>query len=148
MRVSLFVAFFLFGAGATNAGAQGFGVTGLLPFNEKCASCHVNPEPGSRAPTRAQLGGRAPEAILATMTSGAMAPMAVGLSEAQMRSIAEYVAGRSFGTATAGPASMMKGQCAAKPLGNPMEGAGWNGWGVDKSNSRFQPAAAAGLTPA
>lgn len=148
MRVSLFVAFVLFGAGATNAGAQGFGVTGLLPFNEKCASCHVDPAPGSRAPTRAQLGGRAPEAILATMTSGAMAPMAVGLSEAQMRSIAEYVAGRSFGTATAGPASMMKGQCAAKPLGNPMEGAGWNGWGVDKSNSRFQPAAAAGLTPA
>jgi polyvinyl alcohol dehydrogenase (cytochrome) len=148
MRLTLFVAFVLFGAGATNAGAQGFGVTGLLPFNEKCASCHVNPEPGSRAPTRGQLVGRAPEAILATMTSGAMAPMAVGLSEAQMRSIAEYVSGRSFGTATAGPASMMKNQCAAKPLGNPMEGAGWNGWGVDKANSRFQPAAAAGLTPA
>lgn len=148
MRLPLLVALIvLFGSGS-NAAAQGFGVGGLLPFNEKCASCHVNPEPGSRAPTRAQLQGQAPEAILAAMTTGGMAPMASGLSEGQMRAIAEYVSGRSFGTAAAGHASTMKNQCSAKPLGNPLEGPGWNGWGVDKANSRFQTAAAAGLTSA
>ncbi len=146
MRMPLFFALALIAAGASNAAAQGFGVGGLLPFNEKCASCHVDPAPGSRAPTRAQLLGQPPEAILAAMTTGSMAPMASSLSEGQMRAIAEYVAGRSFGTAKAGDASTMKNQCAPKPLGNPMEGPGWNGWGVDTANSRFQTAAAAGLT--
>src|SRR5688500_19991533 len=38
------------------------------------------------------------------------------------------------------------GQCtSARPLGNPLQGAVWNGWGVDASNSRFQSAQAAGL---
>ena len=148
MRVSLVLLCVVVIVGASNAAAQGFGVSGLLPFTDKCASCHVNPEPGSRAPTRAQLQGRAPEAILSAITTGSMAPMASGLTEAQMRAIAEYVSGRSFGTATAGHASTMKNQCAAKPLGNPLDGPGWNGWGADKSNTRFQPAAAAGLTAA
>ncbi|MDP2053410.1 MAG: PQQ-binding-like beta-propeller repeat protein [Acidobacteriota bacterium] len=148
MRMPLFVALALIAAGASNATAQGFGVGGLLPFNEKCASCHVDPAPGSRAPTQAQLLGQPPETILAAMTTGSMAPMASGLSEGQLRAIAEYVSGRSFGTAKAGDASTMKNQCAPRPLGNPMEGPGWNGWGVDTANSRFQTAAAAGLTAA
>ncbi len=147
MRLSLFVVI-LVTALASHAAAQGFGVGGLLPFNEKCASCHVAPAPGSRAPTRAQLLGQPPEAILAAMTTGSMAPMASGLSEGQLRAIAEYVSGRAFGTAKAGDAATMKNQCAPQPLGNPMAGPGWNGWGVDTANSRFQPAAAAGLTAA
>lgn len=138
----------MFIAVTATASAQGFGVNGLLPFNQKCASCHVNPEPGSRAPTRAQLQGRSPEALLEVITTGGMAPMAEGLTVAQKRAIAEYLSGRSFGTATAGHASTMKSQCAAKPLGNPLAGPGWNGWGVDKANTRFQPTAAAGLTAA
>lgn len=148
MRMPLIAALILVAAGASNATAQGFGVGGLLPFNEKCASCHVDPAPGSRAPTRAQLLGQPPEAILAALTTGSMAPMASGLSEGQLRAIAEYVSGRAFGTAKAGDAATMKNQCAPKPLGNPMAGPGWNGWGVDTANSRFQPAAAAGLTAA
>lgn len=130
------------------AAAQNFGVGGLLPFEQKCGSCHIKPEAGSRAPSREQLQGQPPETILAAMTTGGMAPMAVGLTEPQMRAIAEYVSGRNFGTAAAGDAALMKNQCAAKPLGNPLLGPAWNGWGVDKANTRFQPAAAAGLTAA
>ena len=38
------------------------------------------------------------------------------------------------------------GMCAAaRPIGNPLNGAAWNGWGVDPTNGRFQPARAAGL---
>jgi polyvinyl alcohol dehydrogenase (cytochrome) len=36
-------------------------------------------------------------------------------------------------------------QCAARPLGNLLEGPVWNGWGVDATNGRAQTAAAAGL---
>ena len=145
MRTLLIVAFV---AAASNASGQSFGVGGFLPFEQKCASCHVKPEAGSRAPAREQLQGQPPESILAAMTTGPMAPMASGLTEAQMRAIAEYVSGRAFGTAAAGHASSMTNQCAAKPLGNPLAGPAWNGWGVDAANTRFQPADAAGLTPA
>ena len=41
----------------------------------------------------------------------------------------------------------MPNQCPSKPFGDPFAGAGWNGWSPDVDNSRFQPAAAAGLTP-
>jgi polyvinyl alcohol dehydrogenase (cytochrome) len=145
MRMLLIVAFV---AAASNVSAQSFGVGGFLPFEQKCASCHVKPEAGSRAPSREQLQGQPPESILAAMTTGGMAPMASGLTEAQMRAIAEYVSGRAFGTATAGHASSMTNQCAARPLGNPLAGPAWNGWGVDAANTRFQLADAAGLTPA
>ena len=37
-------------------------------------------------------------------------------------------------------------RCPAKPLGEPLSGPMWNGWGADLVNSRFQPAASAGLT--
>ncbi len=146
MRTLMLVAFVA--AVAADTSAQSFGVSGLLPFEQKCASCHVKPEAGSRAPSRQQLQGQPPETILAAMTTGGMAPMATGLTEAQMRAIAEYVSGRAFGTAAAGHAATMTNQCAAKPLGNPLTGPAWNGWGVDASNTRFQPAAAAGLTAA
>ena len=39
-------------------------------------------------------------------------------------------------------------QCAPAPLGNPLEGSMWNGWGADARNTRHQSADAAGLTAA
>ena len=136
----------LFFCTASDSLAQGTGA--LFLFEQRCASCHVNPTAGSRAPTREQLQGQTPERVLNALTTGSMAPMAMDLNEAQKRAIAEYVSGRAFGTAASGQASSMKNQCPPKPLGNPLEGPGWNGWGVDAANTRFQRAAAAGLTAA
>lgn len=47
------------------------------------------------------------------------------------------------------PASTGISRCAHDPDGFPqrVDGPRWNGWGVDINNSRFQPAAMAGLTP-
>ena len=47
------------------------------------------------------------------------------------------------------PASIDVSKCAHNPDGfpQPLDGPRWNGWGVDINNSRFQPAAMAGLTP-
>jgi polyvinyl alcohol dehydrogenase (cytochrome) len=122
--------------------------TGAALFEQRCASCHVTPAPGTRAPTVDQLRAMTPEAILASLSTGSMAPMTLGLGDAERRLIAAHAAGRAIGSAPAADAASMPNRCAAAPLGNPLAGAGWNGWGVDLANTRFQPARAAGLTAA
>lgn len=58
----------------------------------------------------------------------------------------ELLLAQARGAAPAPPAANATGMCSsAKPIGNPLTGALWNGWGVDGTNSRFQPARAAGL---
>jgi polyvinyl alcohol dehydrogenase (cytochrome) len=121
-------------------------VTGQALFDARCASCHVKPEAGTRAPTLQQLRTSTAESIHGAMTSGSMAPMAMGLSDAERRAIAEYAAGRPFGTAAPGDAAAMPNQCAPRSFANPAGSPSWNGWGVDLANTRFQPETAAGLT--
>jgi polyvinyl alcohol dehydrogenase (cytochrome) len=146
MRFATFVVSVVFvGAlGVFEARAQD--TVGQTLFEERCASCHVKPAPGTRAPTLEQLRATTAESILTSITTGSMASMASGLSDGDRRAIAVHAAGRPFGSAPAGDAASMPNRCAAKPLGNPLAGAAWNGWGVDLSNTRFQPAAAAGLS--
>src|SRR5258707_2270875 len=71
---------------------------------------------------------------------------AAGITDTQKRMIAEYITDRPLGAALAGQASAMPNRCPGKPIGNPLAGPSWIGWGADEGNSRFQPAAAAGLT--
>jgi polyvinyl alcohol dehydrogenase (cytochrome) len=48
----------------------------------------------------------------------------------------------------AGPGFAQSGQCAgSRSINDPGAAPAWNGWGVDLSNSRFQPAKNAQLTP-
>jgi polyvinyl alcohol dehydrogenase (cytochrome) len=54
-----------------------------------------------------------------------------------------------MGSSKAGNAATMPNKCANNPaIANAAPGTGWNGWSPDTSNTRFQPAAAAGLTAA
>ncbi|MCY3969515.1 MAG: PQQ-binding-like beta-propeller repeat protein [Acidobacteria bacterium] len=114
-------------------------------FEEHCAPCHGSPEPGSRAPDREALRQFTPERVLESLTTGAMSVEVPGLTDEERREVAQWAAGRALGTA-GGDASSMPNRCPSKPFGDPFAGAGWNGWGPDGGNSRFQPAAAAGLT--
>jgi polyvinyl alcohol dehydrogenase (cytochrome) len=125
------------------ASAQAIQMLGL--FEARCGVCHTKPA-DDRTPTRESLRARTPEAILDAITTGSMAVNADGISDAQKRMLAEYITDRPLGAAQAGQASAMKNHCAAKPLGNPLTGPSWNGWGADPGNSRFQPAVAARLT--
>ena len=115
-------------------------------FELHCATCHGNPPSGSRAPDRATLRQFTPERVMEALTTGAMAVAVPGLTDEERRDLAEWVEGRGLGTA-GGDASLMPNQCPSKPFDDPFAGAGWNGWSPDVGNSRFQPAAAAGLTP-
>ena len=63
------------------------------------------------------------------------------------RLIAEWVGGRKLDSELVGAAEKMPNRCASSPQVRQSGAPAWNGWGVDYRNSRFQPGAAAGLTP-
>ena len=120
---------------------------GAAVFEKACAACHANPPPDSRAPTREVLRTVAPEAILTALTAGNMFVQGSGITDAERRAVAGFLAGRPVGTA-APPSNI--GNCTAKPA--PLKASalesGWNGWGAGLANTRFQTAARAGVKAA
>lgn len=123
--------------------------SGWATFQTRCSSCHGNPNV-ERAATPDAIRAMTPERILAALTTGSMQAQSQGLSDVQKRILAEFMAGRPIGSGRQGAASAMAGgRCTTNPpMANPASDAGWNGWGNNISNTRFQPAAAAGLTAA
>ena len=114
-------------------------------YESTCAVCH---EAGlDRAPNRETLGLLPPEAILIALERGTMVSMAVTLSTAQRRTVAEHLAGRPL-TAELSLAPAPAALCARQEsftAGTPV----WQGWGgVGSGNLRYQPATGAGLTAA
>ena len=132
--------------GVLTAPAAAQAPDGAAVYEAACASCHANPGPDSRAPTRDVMAQLAPESILVTLTSGQMFRQGSALSDAERRAVAAFLAGRPVGTA-APPSNV--GKCTAKTpaittadLTN-----GWNGWGGSGvANTRFQSAERGGLT--
>jgi polyvinyl alcohol dehydrogenase (cytochrome) len=128
--------------------ALGLAGPGPVLYRERCASCHdAGPnQVSSRAPLRASLAALSREAIVAALApGGAMAPMATGLTAIERGAVAAFLS--KTATAAVDPAA---GRCTtpARPLAEAATLPQWNGWGNDPTNSRFQSAAAAGLTAA
>src|SRR5688572_30742976 len=112
---------------------------GAAVFEKACASCHLQPAAGSRAPGREVLATIAPEAILTALTTGNMFRQGSELTDAERRAVAGFLAGRPVGTA--GPASIV-GQCTTPPpalRASDLE-SGWNGWGAGVANTRYKGA--------
>jgi polyvinyl alcohol dehydrogenase (cytochrome) len=118
---------------------------GAAVFKTACASCHAQPAPDSRAPSREALAQLAPEMILTALISGNMFRQGSALTDADRRAVSAFIAGRPVGTAA--PPSTV-GRCTAAPpqVTNADLAASWNGWGAGGTNTRFQPAASGGLT--
>lgn len=109
-------------------------------YQKYCAQCHDKGV--GRAPQLLTLSLSTPEQVLAALTTGKMAAQGKALTAAESRSVAMFVTGKSFGSEDVAK----QGACAAPaPFDKPFSGAYWNGWGVDLSNRRMQPAAMAGL---
>jgi polyvinyl alcohol dehydrogenase (cytochrome) len=109
---------------------------GAALYKERCATCHDNPQGQLRMPKREEIAARTPEAVMNAMFSGAMVTQAAGLTDDEGRAIALYLTGKAFGSVS----ETMAGQCTAPPKKfAPNAKADWNGWGVDPTNSRFQP---------
>ena len=86
-----------------------------------------------------------PERIYDAITTGAMKNMAAKLSDDEKRLLAEYMGGRKLDKADVGDAKNMPNLCPSHAAVKDLSAPAWNGWG-DLSNTRFQPAKAAGLT--
>ena len=112
---------------------------GKALFNKNCAGCH-KAGGENRTPTPEALAQLTQQAIISALETGAMKAQGAALTPAERVSVARFLSKNM--AAKAGPA--VANACAAStPLANL---AGWNGWGVDLTNSRFQPASAGGLT--
>ena len=109
-------------------------VSGEPIFRNKCAQCH---EPAvDRAPTREQLGVRAPEEVYDALTIGAMKPMTAGMSEADIYGVVRFITGKSPVPQTVSPPD--PNICASHGKLKP-NGPQWNGWSPDVTNLRYQP---------
>src|SRR6476661_536934 len=118
--------------------------TGVNLFKSNCTKCH-GITPVEHAPTEATIKQMPPERIYAAITTGSMKENAAALSDSDRRLLAEYMGGRKLDKEDAGEMKNMPNACADHPPVTNAAATSWNGWG-DLSNTRFQPAQAAGLT--
>jgi polyvinyl alcohol dehydrogenase (cytochrome) len=136
---------------------EGAAANGQAVYEGRCKGCHEGGNP--RAPSKADLGQRAPGDIVAALTSGIMAPMAQGLSDTDKQAVAAYLTSASTQTAAAPPPQRPTGGAAngrempqvavagpnapdpmcsgAAPPIKPAAG-DWPNMGIDDASRRFQ----------
>jgi polyvinyl alcohol dehydrogenase (cytochrome) len=128
---------------ATVAAAQA--PDGSRVFQASCASCHTGAA-DSRAPGVDALRARTPQAIIDALLTGVMRPQGSRLSGAERRAVAEFLTGKSIEGDVSGASA---GRCTARSsLQDLAKSSRWTGWSPSITNSRFQSADQAGLTPA
>jgi polyvinyl alcohol dehydrogenase (cytochrome) len=122
--------------------------SGFATFQTRCSGCHGNPTV-ERAPAPTAIREMTPERIFESLTSGSMQAQSLGLTEAQKKALAEFMAGRPIGSARLGSGRNMPNQCATNPpMTDPARNPSWNGWGNGLANTRSQTSAAARLSAA
>lgn len=112
---------------------------GAAVYSANCARCHDDTLP--RMPTRDALRERSAQQIQQALTSGAMRQFGAALSAAERRAVAEFLAEEPSGSLDSPLAAVPESafcSAGATPAID-LAAAGWNGWGVDLSNSRYQP---------
>ncbi len=112
-------------------------------YKQACARCHDSS--GGRIPARFLLGLMTREGIVQSLTSGVMASQGRALSIDARVAVAAYLTTR---TEKDDARFLRSGQCPDKLAQYPKPGPSWNRWGRDGNNSRFQPAAEAGIAAA
>jgi len=105
-------------------------------FRTRCVGCHVAGSQ-TRAPLLESLREMSEKSILTALQSGEMKAQGVKLSRAERAAVANYLGNPRT-------SAMSKGFCRAN-ADPPLDSPAWNGWGVEPGNTRFQPAATAGL---
>jgi polyvinyl alcohol dehydrogenase (cytochrome) len=118
---------------------QGEGV-----YREHCATCHEAGVP--RAANRTGLASLSAEKVRSALTDGLMRTQAAGLSPAQRDAVVHFL---TDGNTSQEAASTAQAACPAGGSFSPSDKQPhWNGWGVDVTQHRFQPAAMAQLSAA
>ncbi|MDX1562076.1 MAG: PQQ-binding-like beta-propeller repeat protein, partial [Gammaproteobacteria bacterium] len=116
---------------------------GETVFETFCAACHTDAPVDESIPAADALRRLDANSIVATLTSGTMRLQGLALTAEQHVQVAEYLAGAPVAERVA---RFEQGQCVvAPPLPTLSAGGIWNGWGPDRTNSRYQ--AAGGIAP-
>jgi polyvinyl alcohol dehydrogenase (cytochrome) len=103
-------------------------------FQQNCATCHDHPT--DRIPPRAVIARRSPDEVMQILTNGSMRAQAAGLGMNDRVGIATYLTGKApSGRLAPTPET---NPCAAGAAAVGAAGPGWNGWGRDIANTRFQ----------
>jgi polyvinyl alcohol dehydrogenase (cytochrome) len=118
---------------------------GFLLYEKYCATCHGTAANAGKLPDELKMRQMTSEAIYEALTKPPHTTLPPG-DEAKKR-IAGHLGERKVGVAQIADARLMLDQCPVNsPLGDLAASPIWNGWGVDISNTRFQPAREAGLS--
>jgi polyvinyl alcohol dehydrogenase (cytochrome) len=111
-------------------------------YGQRCASCHDGRV--ARAPNRTALGQMSAENIRFALTSGSMSAQAAGLTPAQVNALSQFLS-KQVPTTEQIPVDSNVCPAGSASFAEPFAKPHWNGWGVDASQHRFQPAAMAQL---
>ncbi len=117
---------------------------GAALYKARCARCHD--APNGRTPPFSALRDMNPTKVLHAIESGAMKPLAEGLSSAARHALVGYIT-YPPPKITPPPETAF---CDAGSLraADFSKGPQWVRWGADVHNTRFQSASAAGITAA
>jgi polyvinyl alcohol dehydrogenase (cytochrome) len=117
---------------------------GAALYSQYCSQCHD--AANSRTPSRSVLQSMTFEEVVRSLSTGSMASIVQERTNAERTAIAAFITMK--GSKTPPASADVSGHCAQNAVGFPqaLDGPRWNGWGADLGNSRFQPAAMAGLT--
>lgn len=108
---------------------------GAKLYEQRCAVCHDNAQ--DRTPPKSLLARKAPEEVIAALTTGSMKTQASGLKELEIRAIAVYLTGKQPGGVI--DPSQLANRCQAPGGPINLKAPGWNGWGKDLDGTRYQP---------
>ena len=131
--------FSLFAAAAFATAQNQPAPNGKALFEKNCAVCH-RPGAENRTPLPDQLGQLSQQAIVASLETGPMKAQGASLTPAERTAIARFLSKDASLKTTNASSNMCPAGGSLKSI------EGWNGWGVDLVNSRYQPAKAAGIT--
>lgn len=114
-------------------------VSGEAVYKQRCAACHDSAD--QRVPPRDALKQLSVARIRRTLEFGAMANVASTMQREEREAVASYLGVASSDVTVRTPAF-----CPDRYVKLSSTPAGWNGWSPAGTNTRYQPAAAAGLT--
>lgn len=134
MRSPLFVLFVFCCASLAQDGSS--------VYSQHCAACHDSPQ--GRVPSVATLRSMSNGQILLALSSGMMREQAKDLSAQEREAVAAFLSG---GAKKETKSAFSASSRCANGASTMSTGPGWNGFGNGLINSRFQSAAAAGITP-
>jgi polyvinyl alcohol dehydrogenase (cytochrome) len=115
---------------------------GQALYREHCGSCHDGG--ASRAPSRAALEQMSVENIRFALTKGSMSSQGANLTPAQVDALAGYLS-KLDELKAQGPTDTNLCPQGGPAFSPSTDQPHWNGWGVDATQRRFQPAQMAGL---